>query len=61
MAPFSPAFFLCFALFLLLLIAASLLLRGKSERTKAVTLTVACAVTLVGFIVYKYCLSIDAA
>ena len=60
MEPFSPAFFLCFAVFLLLLIAASLLLRGKSERARQITLTVACVLTLLGFIVYKYSLSIDA-
>ncbi len=60
MEPFSPAFFLCFAVFLLLLIVASLLLRGKSERAKQITLTVACSVTLLGFIAYKYALSVDA-
>ena len=60
MEPFSPAFFLCFGASLLLLIAASLLLRGKSERARQITLTVACVLTLLGFIVYKYYLSIDA-
>ena len=60
MEPFSPAFFLCFAVFLLVLIVASLLLRGKSERARQITLTVACAVTLLGFIAYKYALSVDA-
>lgn len=58
--PFSPLFFLLFAFFLLVLIAASLLLRRKSERTRALVLACACWVTLLGFIAYKYALSVDA-
>ena len=57
--PFNGVFFTVFALFLLLLIGASLLLRGKSERTRVNVLTGACLVTLVGFFVYKYRLSFD--
>jgi len=60
MKPFSPVFFLCFAFFLLLLIVASLLLRGKSERAKVLTIVIADIVTLLGFIAYKYALSVDA-
>ena len=60
MGAFSPAFFLCFALFLLLLVVASLLLRGKSERAKVLTLVIADILTLLGFIAYKYALSVDA-
>ncbi len=60
MRPFSPLFFLLFALFLLLLIVSSLLLRKKSERTRALVLSCVCWVTLLGFIAYKYALSVDA-
>ena len=60
MRPFSPLFFLLFALFLLLLIVSSLLLRKKSERTRAMVIACACWVTLLGFIAYKYALSVDA-
>ena len=60
MRPFSPLFFLLFALFLLLLIVSSLLLRKKSERTRALVLACACWVTLLGFIAYKFALSVDA-
>lgn len=58
--PFGPLFFVTLAVFLLILIAASLLVRGKSERTKALVISVACWVTLVGFFFYKYALSVDA-
>ena len=58
--PFSPLFFLLFAFFLLVLIAASLLLRRKSERTRTLVLCCACWVTFLGFIAYKYALSVDA-
>ena len=58
--PFSPVFFLITALFLLVLVAASLLLRGRSERTKALVISCACWATLVGFVFYKYALSVDA-
>ena len=60
MRPFSPLFFLLFALFLLLLIVSSLLLRKKSERTRALVLACSCWVTLLGFIAYKFALSVDA-
>ncbi len=58
--PFNGVFFACFALFLMLLIVSGLLLRGKSERTKKTVLVTACVLTLLGFFVYKYFLSIDA-
>ena len=57
--PLNTLFFLVFGAFLLLLIVASLLLRGKSERAKQTVLVTACLVTLIGFFVYKYMLSID--
>ena len=60
MHPFNGVFFACFALFLLLLALAGVLLRGKSERTKKTVLVAACVLTLLGFFVYKYFLSIDA-
>ena len=59
MEPLNGLFWLCSAAFLLLLAAASLLLRGKSERAKQTVLVCACLVTLVGFFVYKYALSLD--
>ena len=59
MTPFNALYLTVFACFILLLVAASLLLRGKSERAKKTVLAVACAVTLLGFIYYKYALSVD--
>ncbi|MGX8692578.1 MAG: YwaF family protein [Clostridia bacterium] len=58
--PFNTLFLLVFALFLLLLVLASLLLRGKSEKTKSAVLVAACLLTLVGFVFYKIYLSRDA-
>ena len=60
MRPFNTVFCVCFAAFLLLLITAGLLLRGKSEKTKQTVLITACAVTLIGYFIYKYMLSLDA-
>ena len=60
MRPFRAVFFAAFAIFLLILIAASLLVRGRNERTKALIISVACWVTLLGFFAYKYALSVDA-
>lgn len=57
--PFNAVFLIVFAAFLALLILASLLLRGKSEKTRRAVLVGACLVTFVGFFVYKYYLSID--
>ena len=59
MRPFNGTFFLCFAVFAALLAAASILLRGKSERTRQIVLVTACIVTFVGFFLYKYSLSVD--
>ena len=58
--PFNGVFIASFGFFIALLVIASLLLRGKSERTKKIVLISACVVTLVGFVFYKYFLSIDA-
>ena len=60
MHPFNGVFFAFFALFLLLLVLAGVCLRGCSERTKKTVLVTACVLTLLGFFVYKYYLSIDA-
>ena len=57
--PFNTVFCVTFAAFLLLLLIASLLLKGKSERAKKTVLVAACTVTFIGFFVYKYFLSID--
>ena len=59
MRPFNTLFCLVFAAFLLLLAFAGLLLRGKTERAKQNVLVAACAVTLVGYFIYKYLLSLD--
>ncbi len=60
MRPFNTLFLIMFAAFLALLILASLLLRGKSEKAKRTVLVAACLVTLVGYFLYKYLLSLDA-
>ena len=60
MRPFGPLFLIVFAVFLLILIVASLAVRGAEERTKARVISIACLVTLLGFIVYKFALSRDA-
>ena len=57
--PFNPLFCAVFAGFVLLLIIASLLVRKKSDQTKRTAIVAACVLTLVGFFVYKYYLSID--
>ena len=57
--PFNPLFNVCFGAFLLLLVAASLLLRGKREKTKQTVLIAACLVTLIGYFIYKHLLSLD--
>lgn len=59
MAPFNGVFFAVFGGFLLLLVLSSLLLRKKSEQVRGRVIVWACLLTLVGFVVYKYCLSID--
>ena len=61
MRPFNPLFIAVFAAFLLLLAAASLCLRGRSERIRRKVLVAACAVTFVGYFAYKYSLSVDEA
>ena len=59
MTPFNGVFFSVTAAFALLLAAASLLLRGRSGKTKKKVLVSACVVTLLGFIAYKYALWAD--
>ncbi len=59
MHPFNRVFNLSLAAFVLLLVLASLLLRKKSEKAKQTVLVAACLVTLVGFFVYKFMLSLD--
>ena len=57
--PFNSVFFGTFGLFILLLVIASLLLKGKDEKLKKIVIVTASLLTLAGFFVYKYCLSID--
>lgn len=60
MRPFNWLFFSSFAFFLLLLIIASVLLKKKRAKTRETVLITACVITLIGFIVYKIFLSLDA-
>ena len=60
MHPFNGLFWAVFAAFLLLLTAASLLLRKKSEKTRCRVLIAACSLTFISFFFYKYALSVDA-
>ncbi len=60
MEPLNALFCAVFAAFLILLIVVSLLLRGKSLKTRGNVLIAACVLTVIGFIVYKYHLSQDA-
>ena len=60
MRPFNWLFFSSFAFFLLLLIIASILLKKKRAKTRELVLITACVITLIGFIVYKIFLSLDA-
>ena len=59
MEPFNLTFFGVAAFFLLLLVGGSMFMRSKSERVKRMVIASAAVVTLAGFIVYKYFLSID--
>ena len=59
MRPFNKLFNGVFICFILILIIASILLRNKSESTKQMTLVIACICTMIGFVVYKYYLSLD--
>ena len=58
-SPLNRLFFITFAAFILLLVIARLLLRNKSEKVRETVLVVACIITLIGFFIYKYFLSID--
>ena len=60
LTPFNPLFCAVLGAFLVLLAAASLILRHRSERTKKIVLVTACLVTLAGFFAYKVALSRDA-
>jgi len=60
MKPFNALFFEIFGAFILILIIVSILLRGKSEKLKKGILVTACLLTLAGFVLYKYKLSLDA-
>ena len=59
MRPFNMLFIASFVLFLLLLIIASFLLHNKTAKTKDAVLITACVITLIGFVIYKICLSHD--
>ena len=59
--PFNALFFAVFAAFIVLLIVVSLIMRKRSEKAKRILIGVTCLITLIGFFVYKYFLSIDQA
>ncbi len=59
MKPFNGLFFATFAVFILILVVASLIMRKRSDRAKRIVIAVAALIGLVGFFVYKYFLSID--
>ena len=57
--PFNRIFTLLLIFFLLLLTLSALALRRKSEKVRQTVLIAACFVTLLGYFVYKYMLSLD--
>lgn len=59
MRPFGPLFYISFLINIALLAAASMLVKGKSDHTKAMVISIVCWITLIGFFLYKYALSID--
>ncbi len=59
MKPFNTLFLISFALFIIILIAVSLIMRKRSEKAKRILVAVVCILTFIGFFVYKYFLSID--
>ncbi len=60
MTAFNPLFFGVFAIFILMLVVASIVLKNKSDKVKTAVLVTACVLTLIGFGLYKYFLSLDA-
>lgn len=58
--PFNGVFFGAFAAVMLLLVVASCFLRKKDERVRRGVIVGASLLTLIGFFVYKACLSADA-
>ena len=57
--PFNGIYLCVAAFFFLLLTCGSLVLRKKSEDTRRKTLVVVCLLTLIGYFIYKHCLSLD--
>ena len=60
MTAFNPLFFGVFGIFILMLVVASIILKNKSDKVKTAVLVTACVLTLIGFGLYKYFLSLDA-
>ena len=61
MKPFNLTFFIVTAFFVLLLTGATLIMRNKSDRARRIVIAASAVLTLIGFVVYKYFLSIDTA
>ena len=57
--PFNPLFCTIFALLIAILAIVSFALRKAKTSTKKAVLVTVCILTLIGFFVYKYALSID--
>ncbi len=57
--PMGPLLWAMIGASLLILAIVSILLRNTSQRTKAWVISIVCWITLIGFFVYKYYLSID--
>ena len=60
MKPFNLTFFAVTAFFVLLLVGATFLMKHKSDKAKRIVIASAAILTLIGFVFYKYFLSIDA-
>ncbi len=60
MRPFNGLFLVCMAFFALVLVLGSVWLRKKPDPVRRRVLAAVCVLTLIGFFVYKYQLSIDA-
>lgn len=60
MRPFNSTFWLCFIFFAMLLVFSTLILKNKDIKIRKTIFVSACILTLIGFFIYKYFLSIDA-
>lgn len=59
MRPFNALFWAVFAVFLLILVVVSLVMRRRSDRAKRNLIAASCGFMMVCFVAYKYSLSVD--